>query len=117
MVTHAFSQGLGTPFGGYIVIFALILFAYTTILAWSYCGEKALGYLVGPNKERWFRLVYVALIPVGTLLHVNLIWILSDIAITLMLAINLIGVAKLSSLVINATREYRNEQKLHTQKA
>ena len=115
MVTHAFSQGLGTPLGGYIVIVALILFAYTTILAWSYCGEKALGYLVGPNKERWFRIVYVALIPVGTLLHVHLIWTLADIAITLMLAINLIGVAKLSSLVISATHEYRSDQKMKTQ--
>lgn len=115
MVTYAFSQGLGTDLGGYIVIVALILFAYTTILAWSYCGEKALGYLLGPNKERWFRIAYIALVPIGTLLNVDLIWTLSDIAITLMLAINLIGVAKLSSLVINSSRDYHNAQKTQTQ--
>lgn len=110
MVTHAFSQGLGTPLGGYIVIFALILFAYTTILAWSYCGEKALGYLAGSDKGRWFRVIYIALIPIGTLIHVDLIWILADIAITLMLAINLVGVAKLSSSVIESSRNYQHEQ-------
>lgn len=106
MVTHAFSTGLGSPIGGYIVIVALILFAYTTILAWSYCGEKALGFLVGPKHAFWFRLVYIALVPVGAVIHVSMIWTLADIAITLMLAINLIGVAGLSSQVIAATQKY-----------
>jgi AGCS family alanine or glycine:cation symporter len=107
MVTHAFSQGLGTPIGGYIVIVALILFAYTTILAWAYCGEKALGYLVGPKKEIWFRTAYIILVPIGTFVHLEMIWILADIAITLMLAANLIGVVKLSSLVIDSSRKFK----------
>lgn len=107
MVTHAFSYGLGTPIGGYIVIIALILFAYTTILAWAYCGEKALGYLVGPNKEIWFRSVYIALVPISTFVHVEMIWTLADIAISLMLAANLIGVARLSTLVIDSSRKFK----------
>ena len=109
MVTHAFSQGLGTPVGGYIVIVALILFAYTTILAWSYCGEKALGFLVGPRYEKLFRYFYIALIPIGTLIHVNMIWILADIAITLMLVTNLIGVSGLSKYVIDSTQAYKRK--------
>ncbi len=109
MVTHAFSVGLKTPIGGYIVIIALILFAYTTILAWAYCGEKALGYLIGAKKARVFRFLYIALIPVGSLVHVDLIWILADIAITFMLATNLIGVIKLSSLVIDSSRKFQQE--------
>lgn len=107
MVTHAFTQGLGTPIGGYIVIVALILFAYTTILAWAYCGEKALGYLIGPKKEIWFRAAYIALVPIGTLIHVEMIWTLADIAITLMLAANLIAVAKLSGQVIDSSRQFK----------
>jgi len=106
MVTHAFSIGLGTSLGGYIVVIALILFAYTTILAWAYCGEKALGFLAGHHHARWFRIVYVALVPFSTFVHVGMIWTLADIAITLMLVINLIGVAKLSSRVINSSREF-----------
>lgn len=106
MVTHAFTEGLGSSIGGYVVIAALVLFAYTTILAWSYCGEKALGFLVGNDKAHWFRFGYIALIPVGAIMHVDLIWILADIAITLMLVTNLIGVAGLSKQVIQATQEY-----------
>jgi AGCS family alanine or glycine:cation symporter len=107
MVTFAFSQGLGTPIGGYIVIAALILFAYTTILAWSYCGEKALEFIAGPDKQKWFRYTYIALVPVGSLLRVDIIWTLADIAITLMLFINLIGVMGLSRHVINSSREFK----------
>lgn len=108
MVTHAFSKGLGTPVGGYIVIGALILFAYTTILAWSYCGEKALGFLAGPKYEKLFRVIYIALVPVGTLLQVEMIWILADIAITLMLVANLIGITGLSKYVIDSTVAYKS---------
>lgn len=108
MVTHAFSQGLGSPIGGYIVIFALTLFAYTTILAWCYCGEKALEFLTGNKKARWFRYLYILLVPIGSLLQVNLIWTLADISITLMLFANLIGVAFLSSYVIGESREFNS---------
>lgn len=106
MVTHAFTIGLHSPVGGYIVIVSLILFAYTTILAWAYCGEKALGFLIGPDKGRYFRYAYIALIPVGTLMHVEMIWSMADIAIALMLVINLIGITKLSSRAVDSTHEF-----------
>jgi len=106
MVTYAFSQGLGSSLGNYIIIGCLILFAYTTILAWAYCGEKALGFLLGAEKGLWFRWAYIALIPIGTLLYVDVIWSLADIAITFMLTINLIGVMKLSKLVIDKSRQF-----------
>lgn len=108
MVTYAFTQGLGTPLGGYIVILALTLFAYTTILAWSYCGEKALEFLIGSKRAHWFRYAYIALIPVGSVLHVNMVWTLADISISLMLFINLIGVAGLSGYVISASRRFHD---------
>lgn len=111
MVTFAFSKGLGTPVGGYIVIVALILFAYTTILAWSYCGEKALEFLVGPDKQKWFRYTYIALIPIGSVMRVDMIWTLADIAITFMLFINLIGVMGLSRHVIDSSREFKEALK------
>jgi AGCS family alanine or glycine:cation symporter len=106
MVTYAFSKGLGTPIGGYIVILSLLLFAYTTILAWSYCGERALEFLIGPGNQKWFRYTYIVLIPIGSLLRVDMIWTLADIAITFMLFINLIGVIGLSRHVIDSSREF-----------
>lgn len=109
MVMHAFTHGLGTPIGGYIVVAALVMFAYTTILAWAYCGEKALEFVVGSNKARWFRWVYIALVPIGSIADVGLIWILADIAITLMLVSNLIGIIGLVNQVIHASRAFKNE--------
>jgi len=109
MVTHAFSAGLNSSWGGYIVIASLILFAYTTILAWSYCGEKALEFLIGSKSNLWFRIAYIALIPTGTLLHVDMIWTLADIAITFMLVTNIIGVMVLSRQVITSSKAFALE--------
>ncbi len=111
MVTHAFSVGLGSAIGGTVVIVALILFAFTTILAWAYCGEKALGHLVGPNRSRHFRIVYILLIPAGSLIHVEMIWTLADLAITCMVIANLIGVVGLSRDVIDTSRNFRLAQR------
>lgn len=106
MVTYAFSKGLGSSAGTYIVITALVLFAYTTILAWAYCGEKALGFMMGSKPARMFRYFYLCAIPVGALIHVDTVWTLADIAITSMLIINMIGIAGLSKYVIQETRSY-----------
>lgn len=106
MVTKAFQDGLGHSIGAYIVIIALVLFAYTTILAWACCAEKAITYLWGNKKASWFKYFYVALIPVGTLIHVDLIWRLADISISLMLVTNLIGIIGLSKEVIGESRNY-----------
>lgn len=105
MVIHAFKTGLDSPIGSTIVLAALILFAFTTILAWAYCGEKALGYLIGPEKGHVFRVVYVLLIPVGAIIHVGIIWTLADLAITCMVVANLIGVMGLSRDVIRSSRD------------
>jgi AGCS family alanine or glycine:cation symporter len=106
MVTHAFEKGLGSAFGSYIVIIALILFAYTTVLAWACCGEKAMGFLMGNRQAPWFKYLFITLIPVGSLIHVDLIWILADISISLMLVTNIVGVMGLSQEVIGESRQY-----------
>jgi alanine or glycine:cation symporter, AGCS family len=106
MVTTAFSNGLSSPIGTYVVVISLVLFAYTTILAWAYCGEKALGYLYGNKIARLFRYIYIGMIPIGSLLHVDLVWALADAAISLMLVINLVGIMRLSGEVIDETQEF-----------
>lgn len=112
MVTHAFSEGLNHPIGGYIVMISLILFAFTTIMAWCYCGEKALNFIVKKEKAHLFRFFYLAIIPIGSLLQVDIIWVLADIAVSFMLTINLIGIFGLSTHVIESTRSYSKTNSL-----
>ncbi len=107
MVTHAFSKGLGTEAGGAIVVISLLLFAYTTIIAWSHCGELAAGYLFGKEKAKWFRYLFLILIPLGSLMQVQMIWTLADISITLMLCLNMLGIMGLSKYVIDSSREFQ----------
>lgn len=106
MVTYAFEQGLGHEAGRYVVIVALLLFAFTTILAWAFCGEKAVSYIWGIKAGRWFKYLYIALVPIGTVIHLELIWLLADISISLMLITNMIGIAALSREVIVDSRKY-----------
>jgi AGCS family alanine or glycine:cation symporter len=95
MVIAGFTQGLHSFYGGYMVLATLILFGYTTILAWCYCGEKASEFIGGPKLATLFRYTFITLVPLGTLIHVHTIWTLADIAITLMLCINLFAIIKL----------------------
>lgn len=104
MVTYAFKTGLGHGFGSFVVIGALVLFAFTTILAWAYCAEKAIEFLFGLKFLHLFKYFYIALIPVGALINVDLIWQLADLSISMMLATNLVGVIGLSKEVITETR-------------
>ncbi len=105
MVTYAFETGLQSSFGFYVVMVSLMLFAYTTVIAWAYCGQKAMGF-IWPRGVKVFQCCYLAAIPIGGLLHVDLIWGLADICISLMLLINVIGVAMLSKEVISANQAY-----------
>jgi AGCS family alanine or glycine:cation symporter len=108
MVTHAFKMGLNSEIGSYIVIICIILFAYTTLLAWSYCGEKAIEFLLGSKSVKIFRFLFISFIPLSSFLHIDLIWTLSDIAITLMLFINLIAITFLSNEVIIAFKNFKH---------
>lgn len=115
MVTYAFSQGLGHQAGEYIVIISLIMFGLTTILAWAYCAEKAIAFLWGTRFAHRFNYLYILLIPVGTLIHVDMVWILADLCVAGMLIVNLIGVTGLSKEVIIDSKEYFTEAKTAVQ--
>lgn len=112
MVTYAFSQGLGHWIGEYVVMIALLLFGFTTILAWAYCAEKAIAYLWGNRRSKWFNYAYIALIPVGAWVQVELVWTLADISITSMLLVNLVGITGLSKEVIEDSREFFKKRKV-----
>jgi AGCS family alanine or glycine:cation symporter len=114
MVTHAFEMGLQGKIGFYVVMIALFLFAYTTVIAWAACADKAMQFLTG-KTSRLFQIIYIAFIPIGTLIHVDIVWALADVCISLMLILNLIGIAGLSNEVIVQSRSYfANEGKAAT---
>ena len=100
MCTWAFQQGLGHPSAHWIVITALLLFGFTTILAWAFCAEKAIEYAIGLHAVKWFNLLFVLVIPLGAIAKVELVWSLADIAIALMLCCNLVGVLRLAGQII-----------------
>ncbi|MCH9628084.1 MAG: Amino-acid carrier protein AlsT [Chlamydiales bacterium] len=106
MVTYAFQQGVGQTAGSFVIISSLVLFGYTTALAWASCLERAVGFLFGRRCVRLFQILYIVLIPVGALLHVEFVWALADISLSCMLVINMVGVAGLSGEVIGESREY-----------
>ncbi len=104
MCTWAFQSGLGGHFfGKAIVLVSLVLFALTTIITWAYCGEKAVEFLGSSRWIRIYKIAFIALLPLGAYCRLSLAWTLADISIALMLITNLIGVWRLSKIVIEET--------------
>ncbi len=102
----AFEQGL-PGWGGYIVVFGLAVFAFTTILGWSYYGERCAEFLFGVKAIWPFRMLWLIAIPLGALGQLNMIWLMADVMNGLMAAPNLIALLVLSPVVFKATRAYR----------
>lgn len=105
MTTAAFAGGLNV-LGRMIVTIGLIFFAFTTILGWSYYGERCTEYLVGVKGIKVFKGFYIAMIALGVFLKLEAIWVLADIVNGLMAIPNLIGLIGLSSVVVAETRLY-----------
>lgn len=101
----AFSKTL--PFiGEYIVTFSLILFAFTTLVGWSFYGEKSLYYLLGQKAIIPFRVLWVLVIPIGSMMDLKFIWLLADTLNALMALPNLIALLFLSPVVFKLTKSY-----------
>jgi AGCS family alanine or glycine:cation symporter len=96
----------GMPLGGLVVALGLIFFAYSTILGWSYYGEKALEYLLGTAAIMPYRWVYCLFVAVGAVLDLKLVWAISDVMNGLMAIPNLIGLLGLSGVVVAETQKY-----------
>ncbi|HFU1091444.1 TPA: alanine/glycine:cation symporter family protein [Streptococcus suis] len=106
----AFSTVFGQP-GVLALTISLVLFAYTTILGWSYYGERCIEFLFGTKAILPYRLVFVAMVALGGFLKLDLIWTIADIVNGLMALPNLIALLALSPIIIKETREYFKEKK------
>ena len=94
--------------GSYVVVFGLVIFAFTTILGWSYYGERCAEYLLGTRVILPYRLLWLCAIPVGAMSKLSLVWVIADILNGLMAIPNLIALALLSPVIFKLTKDYLN---------
>lgn len=106
MTAQAFSHGLPGDFGGYIVALSIVFFAFSTILGWSYYGERSAVRLFGINASIIYRVIFTAVVFVGATTELEAVWLFSDIANGLMALPNLIGLLILSGLIARETKAY-----------
>ena len=109
LTQRAFDMGLPGQWGGIVVAVCLALFAFSTILGWSYYGEKSLEYLLGTGAVLPYRVAFVLAAFLGSLGTVEVVWLLSDVLNGLMAIPNLIGLLLLSGLIVRETRAYFRE--------
>jgi len=114
LTSRAFSAGLPGAWGSYIVAIGLILFAYSTILGWSYYGEKAIEYLLGERAVKPYRVLFVLFVGVGALLKLELVWGLADIFNGLMAFPNLVALLLLTPVLVSETRDYFSRRDAET---
>jgi len=92
--------------GGYILTIALVVFAFTTILGWSYFGEKCWEYMVGTKSILPFRILWVAAVPFGAIAQLDFAWLVADTLNGLMAIPNLLSLLLLSPIVAKLTKDH-----------
>lgn len=108
LTSRAFEIGLGPllPGGGFIVTFAVLLFAISTSISWSYYGDRAAQYLFGFKSIFWYRLAFVGMHFFGSVVSLTTIWMFGDVMLGLMAFFNIIALFALSGVIVKVTRKY-----------
>ncbi|MFC7061901.1 alanine/glycine:cation symporter family protein [Halobacillus seohaensis] len=105
LTTNAFQVFLGDT-GMYIVTLGVIFFAFSTIVGWSYYGEKCFGYLTGNRAMTAYRVIFVAFVLIGAIAQLDTVWLFADVMNGLMAFPNLIGLLLLSGVVAAETKKF-----------
>lgn len=111
LTTIAFTRGYFGDFGQYIVSIGLLLFAFSTAIAWSYYGDRAMTYLLGPKSVMPYRVIYVAGFFWAAFSDTTLVWALSAVSIVVMTLPNLFGIMMLRKEMKDTMNEYWNKVK------
>ncbi len=106
LTTVAFERSILGKWGRYIVSIGLLLFAFSTAISWSYYGDRALTYLVGPGFVIYYRIFFVVAFFIASFADTTLIWSLSYITIAFMAVPNLIGLWILRKEIKSSIAEY-----------
>jgi AGCS family alanine or glycine:cation symporter len=116
LTAHAFNGTLGGA-GELIVGISLALFAYSTILAWSYYGDRSAYYLFGERAVLPYRILYTLLVIVGAAVPLQLVWNIADITNILMALPNLLGLILLAGLVSRLKNDYMSRLQAGSEQA
>ncbi|KIL47143.1 alanine/glycine:cation symporter family protein [Jeotgalibacillus campisalis] len=111
LTSASFEHFLG-GMGPIIVTIGLVFFAASTIIGWSYYGEKCFQYLVGSKKLNvWYRVLFVIAVMIGSVASLDVVWLFSDVMNGLMAFPNLIGLLGLSGVVVYETKQIQKKIK------
>lgn len=92
--------------GPIVLTLGLLTFVFSTILGWSYYGEKAAEYLFGSKVIKPYRYLWVIFVMIGSVLSLNIVWTFADITNALMALPNLVSLIFLSKVIVNETQKY-----------
>lgn len=106
LTAEAFTRGALGEYGKYVVSIGLVLFAFTTAVAWSYYGDRAMTYLFGVSSVMPYRVLYVVGFFVAAIADTSLIWLVSAITIALMTIPNLVSILLLRREVKDTITDY-----------
>ena len=106
LTSEAFTRGAFGDYGRYVVSIGLILFAFTTAVAWSYYGDRAMTYLFGVRSVMPYRILYVIGFFVAAIADTSLVWLISAITIALMTLPNLFAILLLHREMNTTIDEY-----------
>ncbi len=106
LTTIAFSRGLIGDKGSFIIPISLLLFAFSTAIAWSYYGDRAVTFLWGIEYVRYYRVLYVLGFFAAAVIDTTIIWTFSGIAIALMTIPNIIGILLLRKEMKETVKDY-----------
>jgi alanine or glycine:cation symporter, AGCS family len=109
LVVDAFEKGLAGT--GSVVVVSVVLFAYSTLLGWSYYGEKCFQYLFGIEGVPLYRFLFAVVIFPAAIVGLRVAWALADISMALMIIPNLIALLFLSKVVVKETRLFFAQRK------
>jgi AGCS family alanine or glycine:cation symporter len=105
LTAHAFASSLG-PAGAAVVGIGLSLFAFSTIIAWSYYGDRSAHFLFGESAVQPYRVIYTFLVLIGAAVPLQLVWNIADVTNILMALPNLLSLALLAGLVQRMKNAY-----------
>jgi AGCS family alanine or glycine:cation symporter len=108
MTAYAFEHGLTflNGYGKYIVTAAVVLFATSTMIGWSYYGDRSIQYLFGDSVIMPYRFLFCLMIFVGATTELEVVWAFGDVGLGLMAVPNLIALIALSGVLVRITKEY-----------
>lgn len=99
-------------FGPFVLTMGIVTFSFSTILGWSYLGEKALEYIFGRKARYVYRVLWITATFIGSITAINLVWNLGDTFNALMAFPNILSVLLLTGVVVKETRHYLWENRL-----